>query len=213
MKVSRWISSLAVALAVVNYVPELLMFPHHKQIGLREVYSDAPVDPNIEAVLRRTSALIAAGPISDTAPRKRLFLTNGGWRWRMLAPFEWGAFALSRPLSTAMIFNRSDIRADRVSNGRAIGGTRTLSGTIAHETVHLLLGDRYGPIKMAREPTWKVEGFADYVSRESSLSDADAAKIRASGGTHPALVYYDGRRRVAQVLANGGSVDTLFALD
>ena len=56
------------------------------------------------------------------------------------------------------------------------------------------------------------EGYCDFVAQESSLTDADVAKLRAEHRDHPALPYYEGRRRVARSLAvNGNDVKALFA--
>jgi hypothetical protein len=88
---------------------------------------------------------------------------------------------------------------------------RTLSGLFAHETTHILQTRHFGFLKMAFSPQWVVEGYADYVAQESGLSDADVRLLEARREANPALPYYYGRKRVAEVLAkNGGSVDALF---
>ncbi len=146
-----------------------------------------------------------------TGPLDRsLFLTGGGWRWRLLAIQSPGAFAFRRPFSSAIVFNRSDIGADRVTNDRAVGNTRTLSGVIAHETTHIMIANHLGEVRSAMVPTWQ-EGYADHVARESSLTDANAERLRKTNPGTASLMYYDARRRVdATLRANGGSVDALF---
>ena len=131
-------------------------------------------------------------------------LTDGGWRWRIMAIGYSGTPAFRRPFAATLIFNRSDLARDRV------GGARTLSGTIAHEMTHVLTARRYGEWRLIRMPRWKREGYADYVGGEAGLGRDDAARIRARDPDAPVLVYYEGRRRVAAELArNGGSVDRL----
>lgn len=110
------------------------------------------------------------------------------------------------------MFNRSNVAADRVANGRASGGTRTLSGVIAHETTYIMIANHRGEVRSAMLSTWQPEGYADHVARESSLTDADAARFCKTDPAAPALVYYDARRRVAAALgAKRGSVDAFFA--
>jgi len=59
-------------------------------------------------------------------------------------------------------------------------------------------------------PGWKSEGYADYVARESSLRDADYARLRANGARRDAMFYYEARRRVADALSrNGGNVEAM----
>jgi hypothetical protein len=53
------------------------------------------------------------------------------------------------------------------------------------------------------------EGYADYVARESTLSDADVARLRAQGRSDPAIFYHNARIRVSDALAHGESVDRL----
>ncbi|WP_338468031.1 hypothetical protein RXV95_05600 [Novosphingobium sp. ZN18A2] len=193
--------------------PQLLAFPYKAHIGATTVWSVAPLpDAQLRKVLGRADALVAASPIARMPEGRHVFLTGGGWRWRWLALGTSGAFALTRPLNEAVIMNRSNLAADRIFNGLSIGGTRTLSGVIAHETCHGMERRHFGLTVDARKPAWLREGYCDYVARESSLSDSDVAALKARGKTHPAMIYYEGRRRVARELAqDGGSVDALFA--
>lgn len=111
-----------------------------------------------------------------------------------------------------MVINRSDLATDRLWNGADMGGQRTLSGVIAHETCHGIERRRFGVAIELTKPAWLREGYCDHVAQESSLTDGDVARLRSVGQSHPALPYHEGRRRVAQALeANGGNVDTLFA--
>ena len=99
-----------------------------------------------------------------------------------------------------------------MANGRAIGGTRTLSGVIAHETTHIMIANHLGELRSAMLPTWQPEGYADHVARESSLTDAEAAGLRKTEPGASPLLYYDARRRVdAALSAKRGSVDAFFA--
>lgn len=212
-QLGRAASVLAVALASVVMAPQLLAFPYKTQIGNATIWSEAPITPALSAVMKRADARIAASEIAGNRPTApRLFLTQGGWRWRVLALQTAGTFAFSRWLAPAIILNRSDGAADRIWNGGDIGGERILSDVIAHEEAHLALRNRYG-WRAVLLPRWKVEGYCDHVAGSSSLSDAQAAALKAKRVPHPALIYHDGRRAVEAILrANGGSIDALFAL-
>jgi hypothetical protein len=215
--VIRWLSRvgalLTVALLALPFAPGVLAFPFHAQFGQDHVASVTRIEPDAaRAVLARSHALIASGPLArQPAPPLNIYLTDGGWRWRVLArqPFGGGPFAETRAFSTAVIVNSAELAADRVRNGRAVGGVRTLSGVIAHEATHLMVNRRIGPVAAQLLPAWKREGLADVVARETSLSDADARRLRAAGESHPALPYYDGARRVRAELDRGVSIDAL----
>lgn len=198
-------------LAMLLYVPAALAFPHQARFGSTMVYADRPIDSAMPRVLARADALLAASPLDRPGLARTVVLTDGGWRWRLMALGYGGAIALRRPFSSVLLFNRSDVARDRVTNGAPIGGVRTLSGTIAHEMTHLLTARRFGEWRLATMPAWKREGYADVVARETSVGGAaDEALIRARDPHARVLVYYEGRRRAAAELArNGGSVDAL----
>ncbi|QIK77995.1 hypothetical protein G7077_02780 [Sphingomonas piscis] len=207
-------AGLAVAIVGIIYSPAALAFPHFKQIGTTKIYSEAPIPEVMAERIQRADALLAASPLTVPELRRTLVLTEGGWRWKVLAAGNWGAIALRRPFSSALLFNNADILADRVRNGAPRGGVRTLSGTIAHESVHLLTARRYGEVRLARMPEWKREGYADYVAQETSISANDEAQVREVSPNSPLLRYYAAHRRVKQLLdGDGVSVDELLSKD
>lgn len=221
MRYRRWLTggrfglwsaaAIVPAAIVLLQVPEALAFPHRARIGTTTILSERPIDPAIGRVLARADTLLAASPWWQPGTARRIVLTEGGWRWRLLATGYGGAVALRRPFSDVLLFNRSDVARDRVTNGAAIGGTRTLSGTIAHETTHLIVARRIGELRMARLPVWKREGYADVIAQETSLDPMDEARIRAADPQASVLTYYEGRRRVAAELRrNGHSLEALF---
>lgn len=204
---------LVLLFVAAQLMPQFLYFPYAARAGGWDIRSEQPIPPAITAVVARADALLAASPIDAPQPRV-VFLTAGGWRWQALALTSAGAFGFTRPWTTGIVINRSDVADDVVRNGRDIGGQRSLSATLAHEACHGLVRDRYGVVASLRMPAWQVEGYCDHLSRESSLDDATAAKLIAAGSDHPALIYWQGRRRVAALLArSGGDVDAVMRAD
>ncbi|GGA58317.1 hypothetical protein GCM10011395_30720 [Sphingomonas psychrolutea] len=213
--VRRWATGafgLAAAVLISSAIaPELLAFPYHERVGDTEVYAEQPIKAAIPRLVARSDVLLHKSAIYSGGYGRRIFLTDGGWRWHVLATQSSGAMAISRPFSEVIIVNRSDAARDLVFNGAPVAGSRSLSGVIAHERTHGLIRTRYGVLSDWAYPTWLREGYCDLVAGGGSLSDADAAALKARHETIPALVYYDGRKRVAAALAaNGGSVDALF---
>ena len=205
---------LVLAIVGILYTPAALAFPHVKRIGDTTVYSVSPIPDVMTERIDRADALLAASPLAEPGLRRTLVLTGGGWRWQVLAAGNWNVIALRRPFSSVLLFNSSDVVADRVRNGAPGGGERTLSGTIAHESVHLLTARRYGEIRLARMPEWKREGYADYVAQETSIGAEDEARIRERWPDSPVLRYYAAHRRVKHLLdSDGKSVDELLLKD
>lgn len=218
MRAMRWALPLVlIGLAAVPtgplLAPRLLAFPYHASVDGNEVYSTAPIrEAALKAVLRRSANLLAQSPIAQGAEPRSIYLTDGGWRWRWLTLTSAGSFGLTRAYNEAVILNRHDLARDRIYNGMPMAGVRSLSGVIAHEKCHGAVRRHFGFIRATLFPQLLVEGYCDHVAQESSLSDADVAKLEASGEFHPALAYYRGRKRVeAGLAANGSSVDHLFS--
>jgi len=190
----------------------LLAFPYRADSAIGPVWSERPIDrAALDRVAARSRTLLAQSPIAGPNEERPIFLTAGGWRWLWLANSSAGGFALTRPITRAVVVNDVDLAADRISNGAEVGRQRTLSAVLAHEFTHGVIRRRYGLVKSLLAPQWLVEGYADHVAQESSLTAADVARLEASGASHPALVYYRGRKRVEALLAaNGNDVDALF---
>lgn len=201
-----------VLIGMVFYVPAALAFPYEGQVGRTKIYSASPIAPEIVAVIDRADRLLARSPLHDPRLERTLVFTDGGWRWTVMAVGVRDKIAFRRPFASVLVFNRADIAGDRPWMTAPTAGVRTLSGTIAHESVHVLTARRLGEWRYARLPTWKKEGYADYVSQEPKFGDGDEARLRKSDPTAPILAYADARRRVAARLArNGGSLDELFS--
>lgn len=210
-----WLSVPILLLASPLLAPQLLAFPYRTETAIGTVWSERPLDKAmLDKVSKGVTTRMATTPLADKAETRPIFLTDGGWRWTWIAATSRGAFALTRPLTRAVVVNRTDPASGLVQNGQSIGGTRTLAGVLAHEFTHGLIRRRFGILTATTIPAWKVEGYCDHVAGESSLSKADVIALKAAGRDHPALPYYEGRLKVeAALTANGGSVDALFAQD
>lgn len=199
--------------AVPLYAPQLLAFPYRSGIGPYQVWSEVPLDGiRIRAAFQLANAKVKRSPLARASEPRRVFVTQGGWRWHWLAVSSSGSFAITRPLGTAIVVNHTDPAGAIVRNARAVVKGRTLASIIAHETTHGMIRRRFGFYADRIYPTWLTEGYCDFVAGESTLSSTDVARLSAAGTDHPALVYYHGRRKVTAILAsNGGSVERMFA--
>lgn len=192
--------------------PQLLAFPYYADIGETRIYSETPLNlASLRPVMARAEARVATSPIYKEPVGTRIFLTNGGWRWRLLALTTSDAVGFTRPVSDlvsdAVILNRSNIARDKVS-GRY--GTRSLSGVIAHERTHIMMRHHLGLVAGMTLPFWVREGYPEYVAGEGTLTEDEVAVLRARGDEHPAIAYFEARRRVeAALAANGDNVGAL----
>jgi hypothetical protein len=197
-------------LASIVAAPQVLAFPYQARIGATTVYAEAPIDRAAMARgLARADTLLARSPLYDAPVGTRIFLTNGGWRWRLIALNTADAPGFTRPLSDlvsdAVILNRSDIAQDIASNP-----VRSLSGTIAHERTHIMVRRHLGQLRGIMLPRWISEGYADHIAREPDVNDPALAQWRAMQPDHPVFFYIEARQRVeAALAASGGDVEAL----
>lgn len=206
------LAALAIAFVATRLAPETLIWPYEAKIGETQIYSEQPITPEMASVLARSDVLLRKSEIYSAGYGKRIFLTNGRWRWKFLSLTLSGAFGHSSGLTEAIVVNRNSIANDLVRNGKAIGGERKLSSLIAHERTHGLIRAHFGRFRSRLFPTWKIEGYSDYIAGQSSLSAANVAELKRRGEQHPAMVYYKGRKKVMQALdVDGKTVDELFA--
>jgi hypothetical protein len=201
-----------VYLAASLFSPALLLFPHERRVGETLVYSETPIPDEIDTVIRRSDALLRTSELFEPRALSRpVFITRGGWRWRLLSFETANAFAQTRPFGESVIVNRADIALDKVWTGAPIAGERSLSGIITHERTHILIRMRFGVLADRMFPAWLREGYCDHVANSSTLSDGQASQLVAENRMIPALFYYQSRKRVERALRdNGGSVQTLF---
>lgn len=183
----------SVVAAALAY-PLLLCFPQvlfAHEVSYRDfaVYSRVPLSKSMEAVLDKAETRLAASEINNPALKPRIFLA-GGFRSYALWSLNLGAnsFGKSYPLlPTSNVFiNHCDPTKDAVFRRSATARARSLSGVIAHETTHLLIRRQYGYWRNLTLPTWKKEGYAEYVAGGSTLpyeTGANMWKAHPKDGT------------------------------
>ena len=194
------------------FAPQLLAFPYSAEVEGHRVYSETPIPARFAALIAEADRRAAASPIAQTKRDQPIFLTRGGWRWTWLTGQTRGSFAITRPLTEAIVVNRSDPARDLVTTRRDVAPETSLTRVLAHEMTHGAIRAHFGLAADWKYPTWVREGYCDYVGGGTSLTDAEAAKLMARHQQHPALVYWQGQKRVgAELKRNGGSVDALFA--
>lgn len=216
MKALRWakraLAIVGVSLGSMVAVPQLLAFPYRADVGTTRVYAESPLDVvALRKVLHRVDARLATSRLYNAPVGTRVFLTNGGWRWRLLALTNAGSLGFTRPVSDltsdAVFIHRGDVARDQVPTAY---GTRRLSGIIAHERTHIMVRRHLGLTAGVLLPTWISEGYADHVAGESTLTATQVAALKARGERSPAVFYFFARQRVEAALkANGGDVDAL----
>jgi hypothetical protein len=162
------------------------LFAHRMTRGNFRVASDVPIDPALAAVLDRAAVGLRSSAIDDPAMVHRVYLCRSAWRRALLAPTGLKAFGSTpMPFGYTVILGRPDVPADRIARGGPRPSSRALSGVIAHERAHALINARFGPLAGLSLPSWKKEGYCDYVAGETSFPIAEAKRLIRDGRDAP----------------------------
>lgn len=195
------------------HAPQVMAWPYKAQFGDNTVYSEQPIAPDMAVVIAKADALVRRSAIYDPdGYATDIFLSNGGWRWKLATIGASSNLAISRPINNAIIVNSPNAEMDGAPDYVRADRRRSLSSLIAHERTHGLISSHFGLVKAVLLPTVKVEGYCDYVAQESTLSDAAYAEKKRTGARHRAMLYYEGRKLAEDALDHRKlSVDDFFA--
>lgn len=147
-----------------------VLFAHELSYRNLIIYSREPLDKSIYDVLDRVESRLAGSEIKgDIKPR--IFLTNGFDVYALLSLYigsnSFGKSYAALPTDNVFI-NKADVAKDLVFR-TAPPNQRSLSGVIAHEITHLWMRKRFGYWRNIAMPTWKKEGYAEYVAGGTTL--------------------------------------------
>jgi hypothetical protein len=141
-----------------------VLYAHHTTTGQFTIYHNQPLDPDLLQRVGQARELVQPAGVFDKALHLEVCLNDGSW-YPSLVQAVWSpAFAWS-------LYNKV------VLNGEANAQTNrltfrtyawNLTSLMAHEMTHCYqlhhLGWRQSN-PLARHPTWKWEGYAEYVAR------------------------------------------------
>ena len=137
-----------------------------------KVYSREPLDPKIHAILDSVEAKLSASSINDKGLKTRIFISNSHGLYKVLSLWVGGnSFAKGfGALPTNNVFvNKSDVARDLVFRDAKEYRERSLSGVITHEVAHFLVRKKFGHFRNLMLPSWKQEGYSEYVAGGSLL--------------------------------------------
>ncbi len=134
-------------------------------------HSEKPDIAKLTAILDKSLTLLSSSNIFDPKIEQKIFLCDDYSEFTLFAPRSRKAFAVNYPITQNIFLSRSDIAKNEIKRNGPENNTRTLSGVIAHETIHSVLEDKLGLIKYKMLPNWKNEGYCDYVAKGSSYDE------------------------------------------
>lgn len=171
-----------------------VLFAHQISYKNFRVYSREPLGQDAFAVLDRVETRLAQSEIYNTDVKPKIFLVNSHGLYSLLSLHLGGnsfgkGFAL---LPTANVFiNKADLARDLVFRKAQENTSRSLSGVVSHEITHLLIRKRFGYWRNLTIPSWKKEGYCEYVSGGSTLSyDEGVRRWKANPNNDTGYQYF-----------------------
>ena len=161
----------------------LLCFPHllfenkldYKNFSVYYHHNDINTE-ELKLVLDKSENLLKKSELFRKGTSQDIFICNEYSEFTFFALLSRKAFAVNYPISQNIFISKSSVSQNyTVRNGKE-NNKRTLSGVIAHETVHSLLENKLGLLKYKLLPSWKNEGYCDFIANESSLNKQKGVK-------------------------------------
>jgi hypothetical protein len=152
-----------------------VIFLHKLEYKNYVIHSTEKIDPSITLVLDKSSTLLHSSELDDPTLVHDIyffesFLYARFWGLYVFRAFGWNRF-------NGIYIVKTDIKKDLSFRNDVTYNTTILSEVIAHEVVHTLQRVNQGYIKMYQLPTWKVEGYAEYIRKDKKFNLSDSKKL------------------------------------
>jgi len=204
----------AVAYLLLLYYPQPL-FAYSAEYNTFKVYAREPIDPAIEKVLNDAETKLRRSPLYNDTFKRRIYLTGGFGMYTLLSNKSFRSFANSVPFINNIIVSKTDVPADLVFVNRDYHNSRSLSGVVVHEMTHLFIRQRFGTLQASMMPTWKNEGYCEYVAGESTIPLEEGMRLWRENPNDDSRYRYTKYHAMVKYLLEKEnlSVDDLFTRD
>jgi len=190
-KILRYsLTTIVVAYFLTIAFPQYL-FAHEVSHKNFKVYSTQPVDEKLYQILDSAEGRLVKSPIYDGELKHKVFLTGSHAFYGFLSNKAYKSFANSIPGLDNILINKTDIGEDLVFLNRAERNKRSLSGVVAHEVTHLLIKKKFGYLNtVVTIPTWKNEGYCEYVAGDSTVTYEEGVQLLKENPTQDSYFKY-----------------------
>jgi len=152
------------------------LFAHEVSYKNFNVYSRQNLGENINKVLDSAEARLTKSPIYNKDLPENILIADTHGLYKFLT-VKGDSFGSTIPVIGHSRLNKSDIENDLVLRDTPTLNKRSLSGVIAHETMHNQLREYFGLAKYFKIPRWKDEGYCEYIAGETTLSFEEGVKL------------------------------------
>jgi hypothetical protein len=141
-----------------------VLFAHHTTTRQLTIYHNQPLDPVLLLRLEQARTLVQPSEVFAKSLRLEVCLNDGSWYPRLIQTIRSPAFAWSF-YNKVVLNGEADAQANRLTFRTYAWN---LTSLVAHEMTHCYQFTYFGlwhSNPLAGYPTWKWEGYAEYVAR------------------------------------------------
>ena len=172
-KIFNWIlTGIGCSYLIITFFPTFL-FANKLEYKNFSVYYHSN-DMNIselKLVLDKSEKLLKGTELFKIGITQDIFICSSYNEFTFFAPISRKAYGINNPISQNIFLTKSSISGNYILRNGDENNKYSLSGVIAHETVHSLLRNELGLLKYKLLPSWKNEGYCDFIANESSFDE------------------------------------------
>ena len=169
--ISLLLGGLSLTYAGIIIFPSFLFANNLKYKSFNVFYHSSEINvEKLKSVLDKSQNLLNNTELYKPRINQDIFICNSFNEFTFFALFHRKAFAVNYPITQNIFLSKSSISKNSILRNGKKNNRYSLSGVIAHETTHSLLEKKLGTIKFKLLPSWKNEGYCDFVANESSFN-------------------------------------------
>lgn len=184
--------SLLLGILIAIVLNPSILYAHETSYGQYQVLHQQPLDPSIFSRLDEATQLLQSSELYDPRFQMQVCLDRDATYPKIVEAIKGRAFGHGFA-NKVVLSSHCDFSANRAELN---GYDWNLSQLIAHEAVHSLQFQELGIWRsnpIADIPIWKWEGYAEYISRQSTgLKLADAIAYYLANEDQPWMTMPDG---------------------
>ena len=168
-KIINWLlRGISLTYAAIIIFPSFLFANNLEYNNFNVHYHSSEINvEQLKSVLDKSQNLLANTELYKARINQDIFLCNSFNEFTFFALFSRKAFAVNYSITQNIFLSKSSITENSILRNGKENNKRTLSGVIAHETTHSLLQNNLGIVKYKLLPSWKNEGYCDFIANES----------------------------------------------
>ena len=166
-----------IVLSILLYIsvlifPQLIFANKFEYKNFTVYYQNPKINhEDMTFVLDKSIELLSQSELFDNQFKQNVFICSSYSEYSFLAPMHGSTFGVNVSLTRNIILANSSFPENLSMRNGNDNNKRTLSSVIAHETAHSLLANKLRLIKYKLLPTWKNEGYCDFIANESSYDE------------------------------------------